>query len=88
MNYLLSAFSSIGYDNLEICGLWRLKIIMDKLICQIQILLLGIWASRSSKITVDGMNASLLPRGRAEKEEFIESSLYLAAPMCQSGHID
>ncbi len=37
---------------------------------------------------VDGMNASLLPRGKAEKGEFIEPSLYVAASMCQSGDID
>jgi hypothetical protein len=34
------------------------------------------------------MNASLLPRGKAEKGEFIEPSLYVTASMCQSGDID
>ena len=37
---------------------------------------------------VDGMNASLLPRGKAEKGEFIKPSRYVTASMCQSGDID
>jgi hypothetical protein len=49
----------------------------------------GRWVFREAvQFIVDGMNASLLPRGKAEKGEFIEPSLYVAASMCQSGDID